>query len=263
MKNGYCKILVLLIGMCPVIPGAAQEARPAVIAACGTSSQSIDGYTISFTVGEPVILTAGTNTIFTQGFHQPLIASDYPLVTLNLRGAAKGNYIQLDWTTNTEVNNDWFFIERGANALQFTTIDSVRTKAANGNSTVPLHYTYADLRPLSGANFYRLRQVSRSGLTRYSETVTVNFTGPNWRAAIYPNPVNATLFLQLFSERQTKAAITLHNLAGQQVLRRELNLPAGYSSHTLEMGHMKAGMYILTVRDETTNGTLHVKLVKQ
>lgn len=167
MKNGYCKILVLLIALCSVMPLTAQEARPAVIAACGASSQSIDGYTISFTVGEPVILTAGTNTVFTQGFHQPLIARDYPLVTLNLR------------------------------------------------------------------------------------------------AAIYPNPVNATLFLQLFSERQTKAAITLHNLAGQQVLRRELNLPAGYSSHTLEMGHMKAGMYILTVRDATTNGTLHVKLVKQ
>lgn len=263
MKNGYFYKLVLLIGVCWALPATAQEARPVVIATCGASSQAIDGYTISFTVGEPVIATAGANTVFTQGFHQPLIASDYPTITLSLRGAARENYIQLDWTTNTEVNNDWFFVERGANGLQFVTIDSVRTKAANGNSTLPLHYKSADLQPLNGANFYRLRQVSKSGLTRYSETVPVNFAGANWRATIYPNPVSGALFMQLFSERQTKAAITLHNLAGQQVLRRELTLPAGYSQHTVEMGHMKAGMYILTVRDATTNGTLHVKLVKQ
>ena len=256
------KIIFLFTVLMCTTSAYTQEAKPAVVATCGGSSQAIAGYTISFTVGEVVIMTAENNIVFTQGFHQPFSATDYPLVALNLKGATKNNYVQLDWTTSAEVNNDWFYIERSQNATQFIIIDSVRSKAVNGNSTSPLNYTYNDLQPLNGNNYYRLRQVSKIGVIRYSETVLVNFSGTAWRAAIYPNPVHGTLFMQLFSDRQTKAAITLHNLTGQLVLKRELDLPIGYSKQTLPLWHMKAGMYILTIRDTRANRTIQVKLVK-
>jgi hypothetical protein len=261
-KTYFMKTWSLFIACMFAISAYAQQAKPAVVAGCGGSSQAIAGYTISFTVGEPVIITADNGAIFTQGFHQPLSVNDYPLITLNLRGEVKNNYIQLDWTTSSETDNAWFYIERGENGIRFTTIDSVSTKAVNGNSTTPLNYTFTDLQPLNGVNHYRLKQVSKNGLVRYSETIQVSFSAANWRAAIYPNPVSSNLYLQLFTDRQTKATITLHGLAGQLIMKREYDLPIGYSKQTLYLGHMKAGMYILTVRDNT-NRDLHVKLIKR
>ncbi len=260
MKQLYRLLLLVLL----ILPATifSQEAKPYVIASGGGSSQSIAGYSIDFTAGETIILTAGTNPIFTQGFHQPLSAKDYPVVQMNLRGTPKDGYILLEWTTTSETNNAWFYIERSTDGIVFTTVDSVRTKALNGNSASPLNYDRPDLQPVNGTNHYRLRQVSQSGQIRYSETIQVNFAGATWRVRIYPNPVHGTLFLQLYSDQQTKLGITLHTLNGQLVSRLEVNMPTGYSKQSLEMGHMKAGVYILSVRDTRTDRKLHVKVVK-
>jgi len=70
-------ILLLLTGGSFFYEGQAQSTQQ-VIGAGGGSSKALAGYTIDFTVGETVILTAGTNPACTEGFHQPLIARDLP-----------------------------------------------------------------------------------------------------------------------------------------------------------------------------------------
>lgn len=243
----------------------AQTADPQVVAAAGATSKAISGYTIDFTVGEAVITTAGSNTtVLTQGFNQPLRVEDYPMASLTLTGTAKSNYIQLDWTTTTETNNAWFYIERSADGIGFETIDSVATKAPNGTSTSPLNYTYADLQPLSGNNYYRLRQVNAYGSIQYSATIMVNFTtAATWRVQVYPNPVSHTLHLKLFAEQATRAKIYITGINGQIELYKFIDLPAGYSDQTIEVSRFTPGVYILSVRELFTRRRLNVTILKQ
>lgn len=57
-----------------------------VVGVAGGSSKTLAGYTVDFTVGETVILTAGTNPSVTQGFQQPLTRRDLPDSNLGAAG---------------------------------------------------------------------------------------------------------------------------------------------------------------------------------
>jgi hypothetical protein len=69
--------ILLMIGMGAFYSGKGQAVQQ-VVGAGGGSSKAIGGYTIDFTVGETVILTAGTDPSCTQGFQQPLTIKDLP-----------------------------------------------------------------------------------------------------------------------------------------------------------------------------------------
>ena len=77
MSRSYLYALLLLTGLVSFYNGQAQAVQQ-VIGAAGGTSKAVSGYTIDFTVGETVILTAGTDPSCTEGFHQPLTARDLP-----------------------------------------------------------------------------------------------------------------------------------------------------------------------------------------
>lgn len=68
--------ILLLIGIGAFYTGKAQAVQQVVGA--GGGSRVLGGYTIDFTVGETVILTAGTDPSCTQGFQQPVTLKDLP-----------------------------------------------------------------------------------------------------------------------------------------------------------------------------------------
>ncbi len=59
-----------------------------------------------------------------------------------LSAALKHNQILINWSTESETNNDHFEIEISADGKQFNPIASVKSKAVNGNSATPINYTF-------------------------------------------------------------------------------------------------------------------------
>jgi hypothetical protein len=78
MKRSYNKVIGLLTILLIMHSLQAQTVEQRVIASGGGSSKAISGYDISFTIGETIIVTAGSNPVCTQGFHQPSQAKDFP-----------------------------------------------------------------------------------------------------------------------------------------------------------------------------------------
>jgi hypothetical protein len=92
------------------------------------------------------------------------------LVELN---AQKGeNYTQLTWITASEINNNYFSIER---SLDGDTWEEIGTVKGAGNSNVYLTYGFTDSSPVLGDNYYRLRQFDFDGKNAYSYIVSVRF----------------------------------------------------------------------------------------
>ena len=134
---------------------------------------------IDFTIGEAVIktVTDGNNTL-TQGFHQiyfPLF-STLPIELLRFTAVAKDTYVQIDWLTATEINNDYFNVERSADGLNFNSMSKIN---GAGNSTEVLSYSSVDERPLDGISYYRLKQTDYDGETSYSNIEAVAFNKRN------------------------------------------------------------------------------------
>jgi hypothetical protein len=76
--------------------------------------------------------------------------------------------VKLTWTTVSEVNNDYFTVERSdKNAMDFSFIATVNSYMNNSN--VLLNYEAWDNQPLQGMQYYRLKQTDLDGEFTYSE----------------------------------------------------------------------------------------------
>ena len=92
-----------------------------------------------------------------------------PALLLSFNGQVDDNSADLTWVMENETNCKWFVIERAGDKGGYDSI-SVVDGLNNINQTC---YTFEDEHMVIGNNYYRLRQVDRDGLVRYSKVVTL------------------------------------------------------------------------------------------
>ncbi|MBK7343641.1 MAG: hypothetical protein IPJ06_11475 [Saprospiraceae bacterium] len=64
--------------------------------------------------------------------------------------------IQLSWSTASEINSDYFIVERSADGVQYTGLTQIK---GHGTSLTRHDYFWSDQRPGPGQWYYRLKQV--------------------------------------------------------------------------------------------------------
>jgi len=171
-----------------------------------------------------------------------------PIELSYLAAVAEGRGIRLEWTTQSEINNAGFTIERSADGLGFDPIDQVK---GGGSSTQPLHYTVLDEAPLPGINYYRLKQTDTDGHYRYSHMVSASLEDPSPALQLYPNPGNNILYLN-WPAQQGTACIELTDPSGRILLRNET---AGNATE-LGTGELPAGLYFVRLTTGTRTQVL-------
>jgi hypothetical protein len=125
-----------------------------------------------------------------------LLVSDSPLPVsyLNFSGTLQENSsVRLAWETASERNNDHFVIERSRDGKTFDPIGKVLSKRVSTDERTP--YSFVDASPITGINYYRLKQVDvspteeSSGSSAYSTIISVSVkSGITQKVSIYPNP---------------------------------------------------------------------------
>jgi len=98
-------------------------------------------------------------------------------------------HVELKWQTATEINTRQFEIERSNNSVVFETIGKLD---AAGNAAVLNDYSYTDINPYHGINYYRLKQVNRDGTADYSKLIKVT-AAKKTASLIYPNPAGPVI----------------------------------------------------------------------
>jgi len=99
--------------------------------------------------------------------------SSLPVELLNFRAQIKGVNVQLDWSTASEINNNYFTVQRSKDGISFENILQIQ---GAGNSNSILHYSAIDHNTYEGVLYYRLQQTDFSGKFSYSNLVAVDFT---------------------------------------------------------------------------------------
>lgn len=174
-----------------------------------------------------------------------------PVTLTSFTATKKASSIFLNWQTATETNSDYFAIERSTNITNgFNEVGRVKSK---GNSSQVQQYTYEDLIPLNGANYFRIKQADADGRTSYSKTVLIDFS-KGIIIKLYPNPVKDKLTVEGLLGT-TKLSII--NLSGLSLA----TATTGNGSYTWNIKQLPAGTYYLRVEAGNNNNT--VKFIKE
>lgn len=181
-----------------------------------------------------------------------------PIELKRFEAQVVGRTTHLEWATASEVNNDYFVIERSGNGTEFTDIGSVD---GNGNSFEEIDYSFVDERPLTGRNYYRLRQVDFDGASSHSRIVSVDQAGKVREVVAYPNPVigsGFSLSVSGFAPLQP-AALRMTDLTGRVIAWGEFTTDASGGADVEVLKPQTAGLYLITVF--SSDEPLHVKVV--
>jgi len=209
------------------------------------------------------LLLNSANDIGAQGFdnlfgygrvnaHDALVLlqnSNFPVEFSQFFGRWEGGTVALSWETLSELQNDFFAVERSANGTSFTVLG---TLAGAGNSQTVQQYHFRDLAPLASRNYYRLQQVDLDGSFSYSPVIQIQAgEAPLGLLNLYPQPAQDQLTLQWASEGAGTLRVELLDLRGRSLLRQAHSLSAGQSAVPLSLPALPPGSYLLQLQPAT------------
>jgi len=162
--------------------------------------------------------------------------------------------VLLKWQTVTEINSDYFAIEKSKDGLDFYQVGKV---TATGNSSGTMAYAYTDLQALtSGIAYYRLKLVDKDGKSSYSPVVSVKLNKDiRFQVSkIYPTRIsdNETLNAVIISSKAQTVTIQFVDAAGRVLSQVNRNVAQGSNSISFEAGNnLPSGVvYLRFIADE-------------
>jgi hypothetical protein len=162
-----------------------------------------------------------------------------------------GNVI-LNWTTETEVNNQMFEIERKAEEGEYFRIGYVD---GHGTTTESQEYSYIDNSVETGTYFYRLKQIDFNGGYEYSDAVEIEVNGPlTYRLdQNYPNPFNPSTKIKYSVPENGLVRLTVYNLIGEEVIVLVNDqVEAGFYEVSFDASTLSSGAYFYKLQAGST-----------
>ncbi|UPT67018.1 MAG: T9SS type A sorting domain-containing protein [Sphingobacteriales bacterium JAD_PAG50586_3] len=172
-----------------------------------------------------------------------------PIELLDFTAQPEDKTVKLQWATATEVNNDFFTIEKSIDGAAFTEL--LKLPGA-GNSNTQLNYSAVDENPYNGYSYYRLKQTDFNGEYTYSDIEAVNFKRKaEDMLTVYPNPlVNTTLKIKL-DDTYTDGilAVEVYDMQGVKLLSANIDIVQMQANGYYELAtHFNNGAYIVVAK---------------
>ncbi len=138
----------------------------------------------------------------------------------------------ISWSTDSEINNNFFTIERSSDAINWF---EIYHKEGAGNSTVLNKYSYVDTE-LKGETYYRLKQTDYDGKFTYSNIEVVS-SKKEPSVKIFPNP--SSNFITLSNSLEVHP--TFWTITGQSVSGQVTQL----SDDKYDISNLSSGLYVV------------------
>ncbi|GHN00457.1 hypothetical protein WSM22_19460 [Cytophagales bacterium WSM2-2] len=173
-----------------------------------------------------------------------------PITLTSFSALSKSESIYLKWTTSSEINFNYFSVQKSGNGEVFDELTQVR---GNGTTNEKHDYSFEDINPVLGRSYYRISSIDFDGFTETFPAVSVEYHGPK-NFYISPNPadggqVNAQLN---FEETDSKASITIYDNTGSLVSKFATD---GAGKISLD-SQLRGGIYLARYTSSNFTGTV-------
>lgn len=156
------------------------------------------------------------------------------------KGTQSADEILLFWQTIAEQNVSHFTIERAEADGNFYDLAQV---SGNGTSEIPHNYTFADRQPVTGLNYYRIRETDLDGASSYSGIIAFRFEAEE-QSVYYHQGMQQLIFSQ---ELKPGTQVALFGLNGQLISKTAIS-----ETQSSVSAHLSSGIWL--VRITSPNG---------
>lgn len=127
----------------------------------------------------------GTAVVGCQNIALPVELSEFT-------ATANSGIVDLEWTTLSEINNDYFVVQRSIDQENWMDIGTVD---GNGTTSDKSYYSFPDRNAMNGTNYYRLLQVDFNGETTSSKVTAASLRMEG--QSVFPNPNSGEFLIRI------------------------------------------------------------------
>lgn len=152
------------------------------------------------------------------------------------------SFVDLSWVTASEINGDYFEVERSRNAVDWS---SLLTQKATGNSNLRIEYTDLDDDPYLGTSYYRLKLYDLDGTFSYSKIRVIHIgTKPEALFKLFPNPAVNQITLKGID--LIEKDIRIIDLLGRDV-SKYITVTSASNKAQIDVSYLAQGFYLVLV----------------
>ena len=179
-------------------------------------------------------------------------ANPLPIELVDFKARPDGKRVRLDWTTASEVDNDYFTVERTTDLNEYSFIDKVYSYMHNSN--ILLNYTTYDEKPVYGLQYYRLKQTDFNGDFSYSDPQAVWFgtKAPFDITNIYSDiSVSNDINVDFMYNSDMPVNVEITDVSGR-VIYSESGVSATKGSNKIKLNaSLPHGLYFIIIRNDS------------
>lgn len=176
-----------------------------------------------------------------------------PITLSTWKAISMGAFVQLEWTTLSEANNELFEIQRSHNGIEWELLE---TLPGAFTSNILVQYKSIDPYPLPNISYYRLKQIDIQGTYSYSEVVcvynTIETASPiniNYKASIHTITIEA--------QNISHQSISVRTLQGQDITQCIIQRTVSDNCVELFIKNLETGMYLIQTQNYTSRIYIH------
>jgi hypothetical protein len=215
--------------------------------------------TITYDAGTSIEIQSGADVcatnIYINGTYLgggTICAGALPVTVSSFTASVEKNNVQLFWTTETEVNNSGFRIER------MNTKDNSWKEVwfVQGHGTTSEHHNYAftDKKLQSSTYKYRLKQIDYNGNYEYfslENDIVISAPGNFSISQNYPNPSNPRSKIDYELPFRGKISIIVYDILGREIITLVNEIKdAGYYTAEFDGSNLSSDIYFYRVYAE-------------
>jgi len=179
-----------------------------------------------------------------------------PVELINFSGKIiNENKVLLNWTTASQINHDYFRLERSWDGHNFEYLGKKENEIDTQHK-----YAFVDLHPFVGFNYYRLSQIDLDGTINSLQTISINYQPisdtNSWE--IYPTLFSEEIVLENKNGFATNSTVKINTIYGQIVYESKIES----SLQFLDLKHLAKGSYYLFISDGKNSHTTQLIIKK-
>lgn len=170
-------------------------------------------------------------------------SSPLPVEFLEVWADCYEEYVNVNWTTAAEINNDFFTIERSTNGINWLSVSNVQ---GAGNSNELVRYSFKDVKKKenSGTVYYRLKQTDFNGNNSLSPIVAAScFDKDGSFVNIFSS--NQMILLEGLLDSDGNYTLAMFDICGKLVFTSDETFSKGVFQTSFPTNNFSEGVYLV------------------
>jgi hypothetical protein len=178
-----------------------------------------------------------------------------PIKFTGFTASREDEKVKLEWIATSEQNNARFEIQRSPNGRTWKTIDNIKGRGLAASNA----YRIYDESPLSGINYYMIKQYDADGHFYQSDVKFVKMPETKSIISVYPNPAHSAVSFSIVNKSATNVEVFLSKINGTIIYKKIFQNVSANTINKLNLQHQPTpGIYVLRLKAKDISESVRV-----